>query len=190
MKRFASACLAGLLLAACGGEEKKSEESALRDFFEGKGGMPPGMTGDGPDPTADWAKLGQIELTDEMMGNYVKLIEKAKNLRGRPDAGLLQAYSLDWRQWLAISTAITRAEVATGKGSLIENYEKQLANARKRLAEAPEDRKEAYESMVKGYEDALAGLEKALPDATDLDRKNHALVQRWMDRIKAAGAGK
>ncbi len=176
-----------LVLAGCGKDEPTQEE-ALRDLFSGKGAGFPGAGGE-TDPTKVWEQMGKIELTDAMMESYVKLIEKMQSAAGRPDAAMLKAYSLNWQQWAAIGGAVARAQVATSKSKMVTNLEKQIEKTQKKLDEAPESRKQSYRDMLRGYRQSLASM-KDLPDATDLDRKNQAVIERWMDRIRAAGSRK
>jgi hypothetical protein len=190
VKQAFAVCLVACVFVACGGDEKKDP---LSDLMAGQGGLTPGqfpMPGGGPTGAEAWEQLGNIELTDEMMANYVKLLAKFRDAKGRPEAGLLAAYQLDWRHWVAINAAIARASVATHKPQATATLKRQLELEREKLAAAKPEMKARHEAQVKALEDALERTRASLPDATPQDRQNQAVVQRWMERIQAVQRGK
>jgi hypothetical protein len=187
MKRLIAACLAVLLLAACG-DDKPAGPATLEDIVSGRSGMPGGLSGLAPGSADAWKQAGTIELTDDLMQSYVDMLERMKELNSdSPDTALLAAYSLDRKHWGAITAAIARSALVGAKPAQQAMLEKQLEGLRKRHAEAPPNMKDALAKQIEAYEKTLSSSVAAIPDATELDRKNQAVIERWMERIRDAG---
>lgn len=196
MMRTLLACLLAVACCACGDDPAKGPKGPLEDLMRGNPqvpgfpGMPTGLPGmtPGTGPT-DFLQLGKIELTDEIMASYVEVVRAFADMKGQtPSLQVLQAHSLDLQRWAAVSAAIARSHMPSARDSL-GGLEKQLASARARLATAPEAQRAGLQQQVDAYERALEQARATLPEEEpdDVDRRNYEVVQRWMDRIKAAG---
>lgn len=189
------ACVLASALGGCGDEEPNKPDDALQGYFTRNpgepppllpGGVPPGL-GEGADPLTGTG-LGRVELTDELMADYVAVIETLKEAgTDTPGAALLAAHGLDWQRWMFIHSTIARSTVAANVPAQIENAEKALAQARAQAAQATEERaKAAFQARIQGLESQLASL-RSVGAPSELDRRNFAVVRRWRERVEEAG---
>lgn len=186
---IATALTAALGLSACGDEKKGQVQPSLRDTLAGKGdGSPFGEGGIRAEDLVDVLKnAGQIELTDAMMETYVDRMRELKEAGATATQAWMKSHGMDWRQWLAISTVIAGSKSHIAISDQLQSAEKRLADVRSKLEGAEEANRPTLEATVRGYEKQLEVLRK-MPGATDLDRKNQALLKRWAERLEAARA--
>jgi hypothetical protein len=171
-----------LSLGACGGDSSDETPKNLPGLsgnpLSGKqGGASP--FGPGGISAADLVSVlqnaGQVELTDVMMEKYVSLLGELKKAGASPTEAWMRARSMDWKQWIAISTVIGGSASHVAISEQLASTEKRLADVRRKLEAAGEAQRPAFESMARGYSKQLEALRK-MPGATDLDRKNQTLL--------------
>ena len=188
---FLSIALFGCLgLAACG-EEPKPEptKTTLRDLLGGDGSSTPlAERLPSAEQLVDLLKsTSEIELTDAMMAKYVKLMEELKQGGASASEAWMKARSMDWAEWMGIGAVIASRASHEAVSQKITSVEERVAAATVKLEEAEEESRQKLKSVLKGYRKQLEALRK-MPGASDLDRKNQAVLKGWVEKLKALGA--
>jgi len=171
MKKLALVVTLCLAFAACGDDKDPGKA-----FEDATGGSAEDILKTG----------GKIELTDEMMERYVKLVKELKGLDGRPGAALLARYHFDLKQWLGVSMIIGSSAARSAMSGIRPKLEEQLKVLKEKLSTASEDQKAMYEAQIEGLEAQLESLGD-YGEANEIDKHNMEVIERWKDRIEAAG---
>jgi hypothetical protein len=145
------------------------------------GGMPTGLPG--PDMLI---KTGTVELTDDMMERYVALVEELGSATKMPTAALLARHKFALPQWLALNQIIGGSLARSSMSGIRPKLEKQLADLKAERGTAPEAKQRILDAQIKGLEAQLKAL-GGIAEASDIDRRNMEVFERWRDRVEAAG---
>ena len=169
--------LASLALAGCGGEDSSS----------GGGGTPRGA---GMVPP-----LAEVELTDALMEEYVKLLGELRQRTKRGETGLqwLGAYGWNAERWAYIQQGVTQAFAMKAMGSLsatASRYDEMVADLESRVAGATGTQKQILETQLEGLRKSRESMQVARQQTsawdTPVGRKNLEVLERWMPRIEDA----
>ena len=174
MNKLMLACALCFVLAGCGDDKKAGNP------FEGMPGMPGGTS------TADMMKGGgTVKLTDEMMERYVAAVKALKDI-DTPGEAMLARYKFSTQQWVQVSMIIGTSTARSAMSGARPQLEKQLAEMKQRLAQAGPDEKAMFELQIENLEAQLESM-KDVGEANDIDKHNMEVLERWKDRLDAAG---
>jgi len=179
-----------LTLAACGdSQDDESNDPSGPVPAGGQPGMPAGPSSELNPPRVGEA-TSDMKLTDQMMEDYVALTRKLHKTGAQgPTDAMLAGYSIDMTRWLSIATLASRAAMASNAGQARKRTEETLAGLRKRLDGASAARREGLERAIAGLETQLDLIDK-MPTASEQDRKNYEVLEKWMPKLRAAQEGR
>ncbi|MHC5010607.1 MAG: hypothetical protein ACYTG6_06595 [Planctomycetota bacterium] len=186
-------------LVACG-DKPASDEERARDALEEAmdRGIPIGFDRTGSGLTTN---PSSIELTDEMMEQYIAMMKEMKGVSDSdvPPVALLNRYGWDLQRYMTVSMKIAQATASGVRGSMNENLpeqladmDQQIADLEQRIAEADATTKPMLESgleMLRRRRSGLVEHVESLGTSSDLDRKNWEVLQRWLPRLEEAAEG-
>ncbi len=176
MKQLLFALVACVVLAGCG--DDSSSISGL------PGGVP------GPTHSDAWKDMmtagGKVKLTDDMMQRYVDLIQELKGA-DKPSAALYAKYRFNAMEYVQISQIIGTSTVRTGFADAAPKMKESLEKMKtRRDAETNPQMKAMLDKQIDAMEKQL-GTMGGVGAANEVDRHNMAVLERWKDRLKAAG---
>ncbi len=174
----AALCALVLVLAGCGEEESGPlfDPGAMQDVA---GGM---------NELGEQMEAGEIELTDDLMEEYVKIATEIRNDAKKGKASqvaILGKYGWSWGRWQATLLKVHAMSQTMSVGArpklahAIQGFENQMAAMKG---------KPDSEARLKRLETQRDSLQKALdrlPEANSLAAKNAAVLERWMPKIDA-----
>ena len=129
------------------------------------------------------------------MEQYVALIRDARKSGG--GLGFLVRYGWSTEKWAKVQGQVTagmisasRSSYAQAVGGAQETYRKRITEIEAQLPTATGDGKQALEMELEALRATAAQLSEEPGEATELDRKNMATLERWLPRIQEAEGGK
>ncbi len=179
---FVFACV--LCLAGCGDDE----DSGGGSLFD------PGAM---QDYAKDMEKLGKemesgtIELTDELMEEYVKIATELESVSKEGEAGslkILNKYGWNWVRWASVSAKVHAGMAQTMSQSSRPKLEEAVERLNNQIKNAKDNPEAA--AALKGLEMQRDNLQKSLENMPVVDSvmaKNQAVLERWRAKIEAIG---
>jgi hypothetical protein len=171
--RTLSSLACGFLLAACSEQDGSSRDDGS---------------------AADASAVPQnVELTDALMEKYVAISGELKKVGESGFAALLTRHGWSAERWTQVYATVAQgmisamnATVSASHDEALKQYDASIAELQSQIAEANEEQTADLRPSLEELKRARAELASSRVEASDLDRKNAEVLQRWMPRLEAA----
>lgn len=176
MKIATSSVLCSLLLFACGDKSSKAAEPSPDGFV---------------DETHDAASEKPIALTDKLMEDYVEIAREMKKAGNAGNVAFLTRFGWSMERWVQVSNAVAQGMMSAGRAQMSEmakasnaEIDRTIADLTARLKAAPEAEREALKAQLEALQASRISLGE-FGQASDLDRRNAEVLERWKPRLEA-----
>ena len=162
-----------LLIASCGDDPRKAS----------------------PDDLAAALANQEVELTDALMEEYVRLLREWKERTRAGDHGFAWLGDHGWsvERWAYIQQGVSQAlalQTQRGLASTATHFDERIAELESRLAGADGAQQDVVRQQLEAMRKAKAGMGEASASFrafdTPVGRKNLAVLERWLERIQEA----
>lgn len=162
------------------------------------GGNDPSVDPDEPTvPDADQAANEQpIELTDELMEQYVVIAKEAQAASNAGSMAFLATHRWSLERWMKVSAAVTQGMISASRAQLGDaaatsraDMDKRITAIEAQLKTAPESERAALQMQLDALKNARSMM-AGFGAPTDLDRRNAETLKRWMPKLEAIGKEK
>ncbi len=174
MKTLTFISILALLLGSCGGSEYSSSPEAPAE-------------GDTDQPATD----RPVELTDELLEQYVAIAKEAKAAGESGGFAFLAKHRWSMERWMQVSATVAqglasagRAQVGDAAASAMKEFDQQIADAEAQLKSAPAGERAALQMQIDALKSARAMAGGASVKVSDLDRRNAETLKRWLPRLE------
>ncbi|MBK9387469.1 MAG: hypothetical protein IPN34_21865 [Planctomycetes bacterium] len=134
-----------------------------------------------------------VELSDALMEKYLAIYQEVKKAGESGVAALLTRHGWSLERWTQVSATVTQgmisamnATVSASHDEALKQYDASIAELESQIAEANEEQAAGLKPSLEELKRARAELASSRVQASDLDRKNAEVLQRWMPRLEAA----
>ena len=143
-------------------------------------------------PDADAAAAAPpVELTDELMEQYLVIAKEAKAVGDAGGFAFLTRHHWSIERWSQVSAAVMQgmmsaslAQVGDAVATSVLEMDKQIKDLEAQLKSAPEDDRAGLQMQLDAVRTGRDQIGAMTGKVTDLDRRNAATLQRWMPKLE------